>query len=129
MGPFDNDDALDWMWELEESNSTAILESALKDVTSSLIYISAPECSRAIAAAEVVAALAGNSRADLPTEVVAWIRANNLVTNAELIALATKAVTLVRDSSKSELAELWRDSGSYYDEWHADLSGLLKRLR
>lgn len=128
MGPFDNDDALDWVWELDDSDSTSILESALKDVTRSMLYISAPECSRAVAAAEVVAALAGNPRAELPDEVASWVRSKNLVADEDLIALARKAVALVRDSSKSELADLWRDSGSNYHDWHASLSDLLKRL-
>lgn len=128
MGPFDNDDALDWVWELENSNNTSVLESALKDVTGSLLYISAPECSRAVAAAEVVAALAGKPRTGLPDEVVSWVDSKNVIADEKLIALAKKAVTLVRDSSKSELADLWRESGSNYDEWHAVLSDLLKRL-
>jgi len=128
MGPFDNDDALDWVWELEDSDSTAVLESALKDVVGSMFYFSAPECSRAIAAAEVVAALAGKPRPELPDEVASWVRSNKLVADEELINLAKQSVTLVRDSNKSELAELWRDSGSDYDEWHSSLSDLLKRL-
>jgi len=128
IGPFDNDDALDWVSELENSGGTSILESALKDVTRSMLYISAPECSRAVAAAEVVAALAGKPRAELPDEVTSWVRSNNRVADKDLIVLARKAVALVRDSSKSELADLWRDSGSDYDDWHASLSDLLKRL-
>jgi len=128
MGPFDNDDALDFVSELEDSDSTSILERAFKDVTRSVLYISAPECSRAVAAAEVVAAWAGNPRAEIPDEVASWVRSKNRVADEELIALARKAVAVVRDSSKSELADLWRDSGSNYDVWHASLTDLLTRL-
>lgn len=128
MGPFDNDDALDWVWELEASSDVSILEDALEDVTSSLIYISAPECSRAVAAAEVVAALIGKQREDLPDEVGSWVSENDIEANKELVELAKKAVTLVRDSSKSELAELWLDSGVNHDDWHAGISDLIKRL-
>ena len=128
MGAFDNDDALDWLLELESSSGVSVLEDALEDVTGSWIYIGAPECSRAVAAAEVVAAMVGKRKSELPDEVKSWIGANDIDVENELVRLANKAVTLIRDSSKSELAELWRDSGAAYDEWHAEMSDLIKRL-
>lgn len=129
MGPFDNDDALDWVWELEKAASTDMLEDALEEVTGSFFYISAPECSRAVAAAEVVAALLGRPGRELPDEVKTWISDSSLRADEDLVALAREAVTLVRDSDKSELADLWRDAGNNYDEWHAGISDLIRRLR
>ena len=127
-GAFDNDDALDWVWELESSSGVSVLEAALEDVTSSFFYISAPECSRAIAAAEIVAALIGNPGPDLPENVKSWVANNDVQIDAKTLELARTAVTLVRDSSKSELAALWRDSGANHDDWLASMSDLIERL-
>ena len=66
-GPFDNDDALDWVWELSESNDLAVIEATLESAANSSGYLEAPTASMAIAAAEVVAALRGNPGQDCPT--------------------------------------------------------------
>lgn len=70
-GAFENDDALDWTWELESSRGSSVLVSAFERVVSSAGYIEAPDCSAAIAAAEVVAALRAKPHAQLPENVVA----------------------------------------------------------
>jgi hypothetical protein len=63
FGSFDNDDAADWIFELEESSGVTALVSAFKAIKPDR-YLEAPECSVALAAAEVVAALRGRP---LPT--------------------------------------------------------------
>ena len=50
------------------------------------------------------------------------------VVSDHLVELSTKAVTLVRDSDKSELSDLWLDSGGSYREWHAGVTELIGRL-
>ena len=60
LGNFDNGDALDWVVDLKEPSGLGILEKPLSAVqTKSHGYLEAPECSIALAAAEVVAALCG----------------------------------------------------------------------
>lgn len=127
-GAFDNDDAQDWVWELEASSTTSVIEDALGDVTGAFFYISAAEGARAIAAAEIVAALDGKPHPELPDEVKYWVEESGATASEQLIELATKAVTLVRDSRKSELSDLWLDSGGSYREWHAAVTDLLNRL-
>lgn len=41
-GPFANDDALDWVWELSESNDLSVIETTLKSAASSSGYLEAP---------------------------------------------------------------------------------------
>ena len=128
-GPFDNDDALDWVWELEESSDLAVVKSALQAVVKSSSYIEAPTASAAIAAAEVVAALKGQPHDKLPEEVTSWADTRSLDGNEELVALARQVVERVQDPGSSELAQLWSDSDELRDSWLASLTELRQRLQ
>ncbi|RYD66813.1 MAG: DUF4259 domain-containing protein, partial [Verrucomicrobiaceae bacterium] len=91
--PFENDDALDWVWELEDAENFAVLELALEDVASAEAedYIEAPQAEEALAAAEVVAALLGKPLDDLPEPVDAFLeQIRGKKPNADLISLAVK---------------------------------------
>ena len=60
-GPFENDDAMDWAIDLEESGDVGFVVEALRAAESDG-YLDAPEGSVTIAAAEVVAALGPGPR-------------------------------------------------------------------
>jgi hypothetical protein len=54
---FENDDAMDWVYVLEEAQDTTLVAEALEKVAESVDdYLEAPECNEALAAAEVIAA-------------------------------------------------------------------------
>ena len=129
MGSFDNDDALDWVYELESTSDLSAIITALTAVASNDSYIQAPTGSVAIAAAEVVAALRGNAHPQLPPEIVAWIDGRSLAKDDELVSLAKKAIAAVQHPTKSELAQLWGESGQYLADWKAGLSDLDQRLQ
>ncbi|RYD32347.1 MAG: DUF4259 domain-containing protein [Verrucomicrobiaceae bacterium] len=48
-GSFENDDALDWIAALAESNDTSILEEAFSSVTDGEDYLDATDCTLGIA--------------------------------------------------------------------------------
>jgi Domain of unknown function (DUF4259) len=74
---FENDDALDWIAELEVAKDTSILMAAFEAVLKAdEDYIEIPEASIIISAAEVVAALLGQADPSLPQEVQAWVAAH-----------------------------------------------------
>ena len=60
IGHFDNDDAGDWVWELEDSKSLAPVASAIATVEASPDYLESPDACVALAAAETIAASLGN---------------------------------------------------------------------
>ena len=127
-GPFDNDDALDWVWQLTESDDLSVVEDALNNALESSAYLEAPMGSMAVAAAEVVAALKGNPRAELPPEVSEWVDAQDFAVDDNLAASARRAVAQVRNAATSELAQLWADSDELAAAWNSDLDDLLERL-
>lgn len=111
-GNFGNDDATDWVYDLEESSGTDLLKEAFKAITSNG-YPESPDCCIALAAAEVVAAAKGKPSADLPDDVRKWIDdQENLDAIKGLFKSAISAVNKV--SAKSELRDSWEES----DEWH-----------
>lgn len=129
VGPFDNDDALDWVWELSESEDLSVVEEALQAATRSSGYLEAPTGSVALAAAEVVAALKGKPRALLPEEVNEWVTSHALEVDERLVQAARQAIVLVRNGESSELAQLWSDSEELLDQWRKDLADLEMRLQ
>ncbi len=127
--PFENDDALDWVWELEDAEDFSVLEDALDTVASAEAgdYVEALESEEALAAAEVVAALNGKALEDLPEPVEAFLERNKgKKPDAELMSLARKAVKRVRGSS--ELKELWESSDDA-EKWEEAMDDLETRLK
>ena len=125
-GTFENDDAMDWVYELEEEGLKAVA-AALKPVAAAKPkdYIEAPDASNALAAAEVVAALSGKPAKKLPEEVTAFVKSAKAKPDAGLLESARKAVARVQTSS--ELKELW-DDGENPKEWAAAVADLASRL-
>lgn len=70
---FENDDALDWLEELEAGGVEAV-RHGLNAVVDG--YIDAPDGSVAVAAAEITAAAQGNPHGDLPEDVATWVTAH-----------------------------------------------------
>lgn len=120
---FENDDALDWLEELEAGGAEAVRQALTATGDG---YIEAPDGSAAVAAAEITAAAQGNPPGDLPEDVTTWVTAHGSGLTAEDVQLALVAVERVA-GTESELAELWDDADE--PEWKESLDNLSERLR
>ena len=132
-GSFANDDAMDWVAELEAAADARVLHEALVAVDlgeEDEEYLDASAGSVALAAAEVVAALCGRPAASLPPEVIAWVAAHPLRPDAALVELAARAVAAVADDpARSELRDLWDEAAAEdRDAWLAGAADLARRL-
>lgn len=124
-GSFENDDALDWVFELEKERNFQFLADAFETVLDQKdTYLEAPDCSVAICAAEVTAGLLGNPADDLPEEVLAWMDGKPDPSSA-LVKLAKNALNVILKNS--ELKELWEETDDY-DEWREMVLDLHDRL-
>ena len=56
---FDNDDANDWAYGLEDADDLSLIESAFKTVEEEEDYLESPDACNALAACEVLARLNG----------------------------------------------------------------------
>ena len=122
-GAFDNDDASDWVYELEDGGIDAI-ESAFDDAIRSS-DMSAPTDVNAIAAAEIVAAAIGRPLAGLREDIAAQVVHVAQSVTPEHAERARTAVERVLNAS--ELAELWAETDDD-GEWRALVEDLIRRL-
>jgi hypothetical protein len=122
-GPFDNDDASDWTYELAPDGDVGVVDDALRATTGDGDP-DGPTCQAAIAAAEVVAAGLGRPVASMPEEVTEWVAAHADMPWIEHVPAALAA--LDRIATGSELQILWAES----DEgiWRASIDDLRTRL-
>jgi len=126
---FGNDDAGDWIAQLEERKDLGLVESTLDAVLAiGDDYLEAPEASEAIAAAEVVARLRGRpGSADAAAEAVdAWVECVKLQVPPALTAKARRALDRIL-TEPSELMELW-DESEDAAAWRASVEDLKARL-
>src|SRR5579871_6837972 len=115
---FDNDLAWLWLSEIEPDNFTRILSALKLDAPSETLTL--PECARALAAAEVVAASRGAPAVDLPEEVLAL--ASRWVANIDEVETASRALSTLQ-SQPSDLREYWV-SRKRVGEWLEALADL-----
>ena len=112
LGPFENDDALDFLDDLEDAEPQERrqkVESALGRVLRSAGYIEAPTMSEAVAAAVVVAACDDPESVAGERNVPAWVDEDPLDVDDRLEELATQALHRALQSEDNELWELWAD--------------------
>ncbi|MEJ2486572.1 MAG: DUF4259 domain-containing protein [Anaerolineales bacterium] len=125
IGSFDNDEALDWVYELEKANDFSILEKSFETVIDQKgDSPDASDCTIALCAAEVVASLLDNPASDVPDEVLQWIE-DKPEPSSELIKIAVKAIKVILDDS--ELKELWLETDEYQD-WVDNVKTLIENL-
>ncbi|MBI3474872.1 MAG: DUF4259 domain-containing protein [Acidobacteria bacterium] len=122
-GTFDNEDAQEWLKQLAQLTAgdlTTLLSRADRSD-----YLEAPESSVIVAAAEAIAALQGAPAEAAPRAIVEWVNNNNAQPQADVSALAIRAVQRVR--TDSELKDLWLEADGL-NEWSASLRNLEARL-
>jgi hypothetical protein len=122
---FQNDDAMDWLGDLEREGAKAIV-IALKNVPlDKSLDVEAPDASAAIAAAEVIAALNNKPAKTLLPWVAEWIKGRPKPPKG-LTEMANAVVS--RIISASELRDLWYEADSTGGEWLSHVEDLLSRL-
>ena len=114
-GPFDNDDAADFAGDLGDMTDSAsvvtMLGDALRGVTAGKGYIEAPEMSRALAAAAVVALFAQTT---LPTPSAleqSWLDSVRVTPSDLLRSQAGQALARAFQPENNEWHELWTEAG------------------
>ena len=126
-GVFANDDAMDWIAGLEDTDDIGVVERALGAVMMTEGYLEAPACAEALAAAEVVATLRKQPGPDVPSEVFEWMARVGRELPSTLPGDAQRAID--RIMTDSELQELWEEAGEPgLEEWRATLAELRGRL-
>ncbi len=122
-GPFENDDACDWSYDLVDGGGPEVVATALRTVIGGEPPRSRA-ASSAVGAAAVVAAGLGVTDVDLPGDVTEWLSG---VDAAVWPSIAQEAVmALDRVMAESELLDLWGEVGD--GAWAAVVSTLRKQI-
>ncbi len=125
MGIFENDDSLDWIYDLADSGSLTRVSAALDVIIRNKDeFPELSDCRIALAAAEIIAAMHGDPSPDLPEEAEEWI-GDKILENENLRAKAEDAVALILRNS--ELKEKW-DRSLNFETWQIKIKNLQKRL-
>lgn len=141
-GTAENDDAADWLADLEDAPDIEPVRSAIREIADSAHagYREVTECCEAIAAAQVICELLGEPGAAPVLELEENDRASLQValekmpirSRLRLLRDALFSVQfIVGDSQNSELRQLWEEDEVDYDDWiaaNADLTARLRRL-
>ena len=128
VGNFENDSAMDWVWDLKKSKRLKLLESTVSNVLDSKEYIVADLGSIGLAAAEVVAALNGKPLDRLPEDVSDWVKSQRRRPDLKLTERAREAVQRIKTEEISELKQLWEEGDEPPTDWYAAVDDLIKRL-
>lgn len=125
---YDNDDANDWAYDLENVDDLSVVEEAFDAVEENDDYVESPEGSNALAACEVLARLKGNFgyRNAYTEKVDDWVKAHPQTVPPELLARAESVIDRVL-AEDSELRELWEESGA--EDWLAAVKDLRNRMK
>ncbi|ANM30733.1 hypothetical protein ABI59_15820 [Acidobacteria bacterium Mor1] len=131
IGNFENDNAGDWVFELEESRDKSILNRAFAAVGPSGEEREAHVCEEALAAAEVVLAGLSAGFERVPEAVATWVTAKTglfrrpRTFDSEDARSALAAVKRVLEDS--ELRDLWAESDELAN-WEAHQQPLIQGL-
>ena len=127
IGSFENDTALDWLYDFE-ANDFRLIDRTLAGASALPAgeELDADEACEVLAAAECVAAAAGFPAPDLPEMVTDWVSNNQPIrVRAQYVQMALTAVKHVR--TRSELDELWAETEEY-QAWQTAVADLQTRL-
>jgi hypothetical protein len=122
-----NDDASDLLGEIVSSSDLEAIRSALDAALTSLSPVKDERALRALAAAEMVAAMMGNPSRYLPAPCKEWAILHSKGANPDLVLLAVRAIDrVVKDS---EMQQLMREGGAKnLQEWQVSVTNLQARL-
>lgn len=126
---FDNDEANDWAYGLEETDDLSVVQSALAAVDAAgADYLDADTATEALAACEVLARLKGRPgyKNAYTEKVDNWVSSHPIKPDPQIIKQADGAIDRIL-AEKSELLELWDESDNA-EEWRGAVSDLRNRL-
>lgn len=128
VGSFENDQAMDFVGELEGTKDLSLLEAALdledEDEDEDLDASIGEDI---VVAGEIVAALMGKPGRDLPAGASAWVAAHRGI---DVSTLRPKAIHLLRAvlSEGSKLRQQWARNAKDGPRWQGSVTELLARL-
>lgn len=126
---FENDTALDLVYEIEEKGADRI-KNAIEAINSREedAFLDSDLCSEALAAIEYIAAVKEKASEDFPEDAEEWLtpaNKENLLAIRNLIPKSKQAIDRIQHNS--ELKDLWEETEDF-NEWTKVLEDLSTRI-
>jgi len=122
-----NDDASDFFAQIAADGGVELIHSALDAALTHVSPVDDERASRALAAAEMVAAMMGNPSPNLVTPCKEWAALHSKAADQDLIWLAVRAVDRVVEDSEAK--ELIQEGGAKnLLDWQMSVTNLKARL-
>jgi hypothetical protein len=137
-GPFENDDAVDWLADLKEEPGLDLLVDALSEIAdyTHVGYIEVPQACEAIAAAEILVQLLDKSRRTNAIDAPAWsnleieLSGKSQTEIRRFVGHATAALDRIfHDPDDSELLQVWQEGRVESASWTVAMQDLLGHLK
>lgn len=127
-GSFGNDNAADFLAELQGVEDLSAIERALEEAEEEGAELSADVAAAAVAACEVLAALAEQPGGDYEESADAtdWVESVEVDVPPKLLARGVRVLERVL-ADASELCQLWQESDDY-EVWRRSVHDLRSRL-
>lgn len=122
-GPFDNDDAMDWVIALVDSGDPNLPVQVLRELDAA-ISIGAPEGAVGVAAAEAFTASRGQP-GEVPEDMEQWLESTGVHADDVTAGIALRVISKI-EGGNSELAQLLDEADD--EEWQFIMSDLRRRL-
>lgn len=131
-GNFCNDNAGDWVWDLEKSKGLETLLAPIHAVIAGEDDLESSICSEALAASEIIAAAVSGDHSVIPEEAKNWLSKKQGMIFGSKPKIETSHAKLALEAvktimSSSELQELWEEDGEN-KTWRAVQNALITKL-
>ncbi|MET6996636.1 DUF4259 domain-containing protein [Chitinophaga defluvii] len=123
---FENDGSQDWIFDLMDNKDAGMVSDTLARVLNNNENLEISDCEEALAAAEVVAALAGKPSEDIPEDPLDTLDVLNIIVTSSLRQQAIATVQKIQTAS--EMKAQWEDQGQA-EAWNGVLNNLVQRLK
>jgi hypothetical protein len=131
-GVFENDNALDWVSELTESDNPSFIAFTLEDALHNPLvqyqtgFTDTFKLDTALVAAKIIAALQSTTTETLPTQLQSWIVRYTCIVTPTTLQLAVDVVAKVLQ--EETLHDIWADPADYA-LWRRGVEELQLRLQ
>jgi len=128
VGNLDNDDSMDFLLEIVPDGEVGLLTRAFHVVLAAKPYPDDIQASRALAAAELIAASVGRPSANLPADCLEWATLHSPEVNKTLVRLALEAVDRITFESET-LILMQEGEARELATWKENIESVKKRIR
>lgn len=129
LGVFDDDLAMDWVDQVLESEDAPAMFESIFVYALDTNYVSHEDSCAVTASCAIIDSLVNGTVYPMESQdLKEWLKDNSDLEVEGLCQLGARALDVIM-SKKSELNELWQESGAEYGDWKLRIKNLQNRIK